>query len=50
MDHHDRLSGQAPRAPEIKRPKNAIKDLTPARAAEVAMGGYAVKLVGIKLV
>jgi hypothetical protein len=50
MDHHDRRSEQAPRAPEIRRPKNAIKDLTPVRAAEEAAGGYAIKLVGIKLV
>ncbi len=50
MNHHNHRSGQAPRAPEIKRPAKAIKDLTPVRAAEAATGGYAMKLVGLKLV
>lgn len=50
MDHHDRRSEQASQVPEIKRPTNAIKDLTPVRVAEEATGGYAMKLVGIKLV
>lgn len=51
MDHHDHRSEQALQAPEIKRPTNVVKDLTPARAAEEATGGgYAMKLVGIKLV
>jgi hypothetical protein len=50
MNHQDHSSGQAPGAPEIKRPAKAIKDLTPVRAAEVATDGYAMKLVGLKLV
>jgi hypothetical protein len=50
MNHHDHCTAQAPRVPEVKRPANAIKDLAPAPVAEEATGGWAMKLVGIKLV